>query len=192
VQTILSEQQPKSQSKRLQKPATEETLAAAADSAVSAPTETSASTSMPKDESRKASSGQALGFMQSQTQPEMAAAAQPSSAPKVDTPQSIMPQAVISAAEPTSAPSCASLSASDCLHSSHCTYELKTENDKVDNQYICRDAADQCEQDFRQLTATKQSCEGKAGCRYIPGHCECPEGLPCDCRNKNPSQCIKQ
>jgi hypothetical protein len=192
-ETLLADQETKSEVKRPRKPATEETLVAATDSADNEPGETSASSSTPKEESRKASSGQALGFTkrkaQPQTHPEMAAAAQPSAAPETETPLSIMPQAVISASEPTSAPSCSSLSARDCLQSSHCTYELKAESDKTDKRYVCRDTAGQCEQNFRQLTGTKQSCESKPGCRYMPGHCECSEGMPCDCQNKNPPQC---
>jgi hypothetical protein len=197
VETALADEQTKSETKRLQKPATEETLtaAAAADAIVSEPAETSASSSTSEEESRKASSNQALGFMQRQTQPQiqpgMTAAARPSAPPAVITSQSIAEPAAAAASEPTP-PSCASLSAKDCLQSSQCTYELKAESDKPDKQYVCRDAADQCEQDFQQLTGTKQSCESKPGCRYIPGHCECPEGITCDCQNKNPPQCAKQ
>jgi hypothetical protein len=195
MDTVLADQQTKSEAKHLQKPANEETLAAtaAADASTSEPAEASASLSIPMDQSRKASRTQALGFSQSKsqthTQSEMAAAAQPSASSEIDSPQSIMPQAVISASEPTSAPSCASLSTRDCLQSSHCTYELKSESDIAGNRYSCRNAVDQCERNFQQLTDTQQSCESKPGCRFIPGHCECAQGMPCDCRNENPPQC---
>lgn len=207
METTLADEQTKSEAKRLQKPAAEETLyantdtTAAADSTASVPAETSASTSTVEDESRKASRNQALGFMQGQTQSQsqsepqtqssMTAAARPSTPPEAITSQSV-DEPVSAVASVSAAPSCASLSARDCLQSSYCTYEWRAESVKPDKQYVCRAAADQCERDFRQLTGTQQSCESKPGCRYIPGHCQCPEGLPCDCQNKNPPQCAKQ
>jgi hypothetical protein len=126
---------------------------------------------------------------QTQEQPKPAVTQPQLPASVMSGPQQIAEPEIAAAARPSSAPSCHALNARVCLQSPQCTYVL---SDEIDHHYICRDAANRCEQGFNQLQDTKQNCESKSGCRFIPGYCECPEGLPCDCRSKNPPQCVKQ
>ncbi len=172
------------QAKPLSKSVVEKQEVIAADSTDS---ETSVSTATVQslDQSRQQPSRRVLAFKAAPTAPQEQPLEQSQELPKP-----VLAQPVISATvESSSAPSCASLSAKDCLQAPQCIYVLR---DESDHDYICRDAANRCEQGFNQLQGTKQSCESKSGCRFIPGHCECPEGLPCDCRGINPPQCTHQ
>jgi hypothetical protein len=150
------------------------------------------------DQSERQPSRQVLAFRaepqeqsqeQTQEQPKPAVTQPQLPASVMSGPQQIAEPEIAAAARPSSAPSCHALNARVCLQSPQCTYVL---SDEIDHHYICRDAANRCEQGFNQLQDTKQNCESKSGCRFIPGYCECPEGLPCDCRSKNPPQCVKQ
>ena len=145
------------------------------------------------DQSPQPPSSQMLGFTakpavpQEKQKPALAQSQPPS--PKVDLSQLTAKRAVASATTASDAVSCALLSAKDCLQSPKCTYILGEESAEEEKSYLCRDAANRCEQSFDQLLGNKQSCENKPGCRFIPGYCECPEGQLCDCREKNPPQC---
>jgi len=92
----------------------------------------------------------------------------------------------------SSEPACVLLAPKMCLQSPKCTYILSNESDEQDERYLCREAANHCEQGFDQLQGSKQSCESKPGCLFVPGHCNCLEAQPCDCQGKNPTQCVQQ
>ena len=182
-----------SATKRPTQPKVEEEISAAADSAVSESADTTA-TIHAQDQSRRKISRQALEFTAKQTQPQSQQdmtfePTQPTAAPEVDISSQTTGHALAQAAKPRNTQVCATLNARDCLQSLQCTFVL---SDDTDLHYVCRDTKNRCEQGFNQLQDTKQSCESKPGCRFVPGHCECPEGLPCNCQDKNPPQCTKQ
>lgn len=88
------------------------------------------------------------------------------------------------AAEPNS---CASLTELQCIKSSECTLS------PVEiNKYICRAATGKCELDFIQFENSKQSCETKQGCKYVPGNCYCPPDMLCRCGGGPPPKCVEQ
>jgi hypothetical protein len=81
--------------------------------------------------------------------------------------------------------SCNQLTEQDCFNSAACTL---TKN-KDGQGYQCHPAKDHCELMFRQSEGTKQSCETKAGCVYVPANCYCPPGIECRCSGGEPAQC---
>jgi hypothetical protein len=81
--------------------------------------------------------------------------------------------------------SCQQLSEKACLESAACT--LKKNKDST--SYRCLPAKDHCELMFRQSEGTKESCETKQGCEFIPAQCYCPPDLLCECADGEPNQC---
>jgi hypothetical protein len=182
-----------SAAKRPTQPKVEEQISAAAESVVSESDDTTA-TIHAQDQSQRKISRQALGLTakqtQQQSQQEMTfEPTQPTAAPDVDISPQTTTHELTQAAKPSNTRVCATLNARDCLQSLQCTFVL---SDDTDLHYVCRDTKNRCEHGFNQLLGTQQSCESKPDCRFIPGHCECPEGLPCNCQDKNPPQCTKQ
>jgi hypothetical protein len=109
---------------------------------------------------------------------------------------------------------CEDLTAGQCLRSPQCIYgeRLAVGSAAIEGQtvnkspaaegpagrtYLCREAANRCEQGFIQWDAGdknsgKTRCESKAGCRFIPGDCQCPDDQDCDCQGKLPPQCAEK
>ena len=81
--------------------------------------------------------------------------------------------------------SCQQLSEQDCFRSAACTLT----KDNSTNGYQCRPAKDHCELLFRQSVDTRETCEAKAGCEYVPSSCYCPPGVACICGGGEPAQC---
>lgn len=81
--------------------------------------------------------------------------------------------------------SCSQLTEQECFSSAACTL---TRNE-TGNGYQCRPAKDHCELLFRQSDGTKEICEAKAGCTYVPASCYCPPGVTCVCGGGEPAQC---
>jgi low affinity Fe/Cu permease len=92
-------------------------------------------------------------------------------------------------AKPSPTQHCPSLTIKECLQSLVCTLVLSDDSKHDNVRYQCRKSANRCEQNFNQLQASKDNCESKPGCRFVPGNCECPAGKPCDCQRKDPPQC---
>lgn len=85
----------------------------------------------------------------------------------------------------TVAISCQQLSEQACFSSAACTL-TKDNNTKG---YQCRPAKDHCELLFRQSDDTRETCEAKDGCEYVPASCYCPPGVICICGGGEPAQC---
>jgi hypothetical protein len=81
--------------------------------------------------------------------------------------------------------SCQQLVEKECLTSAACT--LKKENNTT--SYQCLPAKDHCELMFRQSEGTKESCEAKQGCEFIPAQCYCPPDVYCECGGGEPPLC---
>jgi len=83
---------------------------------------------------------------------------------------------------------CARLTEQDCFSSAACTL---TKNETAEG-YQCRYANDHCELMFRQSEGTKETCEAKTGCVYVPASCYCPPDVKCECAGGEPAQCRKR
>jgi len=81
--------------------------------------------------------------------------------------------------------SCQQLSEAACFTSAACTLTRNRTNDG----YQCRPAKDHCELLFRQSDGTKENCESRTGCEFIPATCYCPPGITCVCGGGEPAQC---
>ncbi len=81
---------------------------------------------------------------------------------------------------------CGVLSELQCINSGVCTLEFA---DPDTGTYLCRDAADSCEQGFRQRTDTAATCTERGGCRFVPGFCYCPPDVVCVCGGGPPPTC---
>jgi hypothetical protein len=80
---------------------------------------------------------------------------------------------------------CTQLTEQECFTSAACSLTKS----KTTQGYQCRPAKDHCELMFRQSDGTKESCEAKQGCVYLPASCYCPPGAECRCDGGEPSQC---
>ena len=83
---------------------------------------------------------------------------------------------------------CSTLSISDCLMSKECTLEL----DVASAQYQCRTATGQCESEFSQAEDSKENCEAKSGCKFIPATCFCHPDVECVCGGGPPAMCVPE
>ena len=83
---------------------------------------------------------------------------------------------------------CARMPEQECFSSAACTL---TKN-QTGSGYQCRYAKDHCELMFRQSEGTRESCEAKTGCAYVPASCYCPPDVKCDCSGGEPAQCQKR
>ena len=83
---------------------------------------------------------------------------------------------------------CAQMKEQDCFSSAACTL---TKNETATG-YQCRYAKDHCELMFRQSEGTKDTCEAKTGCVYVPASCYCPPDTKCECSGGEPAQCKKR
>lgn len=81
--------------------------------------------------------------------------------------------------------SCDQLTEQECFTSAACTL---TRNETADG-YQCRPAKDHCELLFRQSDGTRESCEAKTGCVFVPASCYCPPNTICVCGGGEPAQC---
>lgn len=81
--------------------------------------------------------------------------------------------------------SCQQLAERDCLASAACTLK-KVKNSTV---YQCLPAEDHCELLFRQSEGTKEICEEKQDCEFVPAKCYCPPDVYCICGGGEPPQC---
>ena len=81
--------------------------------------------------------------------------------------------------------SCQQLTEKACLTSAACTLK-KT---KEASGYECLPAKDHCELLFRQNEGTKEICESKQGCEFVPGQCYCPPDVLCVCGGGEPPLC---
>lgn len=92
---------------------------------------------------------------------------------------------------PTSAPApadaCAGLDEMQCITSDDCTLILVAE----ERGYLCRPAEGPCERGFQQRDGSAESCEAKAGCHFVPGHCYCSPDVTCICGGGPPPQCVE-
>jgi len=80
---------------------------------------------------------------------------------------------------------CARMPEQECFSSAACTL---TKN-QTGSGYQCRYAKDHCELMFRQSEGTRESCEAKTGCAYVPASCYCPPGISCECTGGEPARC---
>ncbi|WP_455375162.1 hypothetical protein [Kaarinaea lacus] len=83
---------------------------------------------------------------------------------------------------------CSTLSISACLKSKECTLEL----DVANAQYQCRTAAGYCESAFSQAEDTKENCEARAGCKFVPATCFCHPDVECVCGGGPPAMCVPE
>lgn len=83
---------------------------------------------------------------------------------------------------------CAEMTERECLASAACTL---TKNE-TGAEYQCRFAKDPCELMFRQSEGTRESCEAKTECVYVPASCYCPPDTACECSGGEPAQCQKR
>ena len=83
---------------------------------------------------------------------------------------------------------CAQMTEQECLSSAACTLS----RNETAHGYQCRFAKDYCELLFRQLEGTRESCEDKTGCVYVPASCYCPPDATCECTGGKPAQCQKR
>ena len=81
--------------------------------------------------------------------------------------------------------SCQQLTEKTCLTSAACTLK----KDKDTTNYQCLPAKDHCELMFRQSEGTKESCEAKQGCEFVPAQCYCPPDVICVCGGGEPPLC---
>ena len=81
--------------------------------------------------------------------------------------------------------SCHELSETECLKSAACTL---TKNKQAQG-YQCLPARDHCELMFRQIDGTREICESKQGCKFIPSNCYCPPNSLCACGGGEPALC---
>jgi hypothetical protein len=81
--------------------------------------------------------------------------------------------------------SCQQLAEKECLTSAACT--LKKVIDTT--SYQCLPANNHCELMFRQSEGTKESCETKQGCEFVPSQCYCHPDVKCVCGGGEPPQC---
>jgi len=80
---------------------------------------------------------------------------------------------------------CNSINQDECLNSPDCTLELTS----PENEYLCRDNKNYCEDSFIQQTADKANCLTKKGCQFSPKHCLCPDAEDCNCNIIKPATC---
>ena len=83
---------------------------------------------------------------------------------------------------------CSTLSISNCLKSKECTLEL----DVANTQYQCRAATGQCESGFAQAEDSKEICEARSGCKFIPATCFCHPDVECVCGGGPPAMCVPE
>ena len=83
---------------------------------------------------------------------------------------------------------CARFSQQECTKSNECTLVGQAQ----DTGYSCRPAENECERGFSQDSGTKEICEARAGCEFVPGYCYCPPKMVCICGGGPPSQCKKK
>jgi len=83
---------------------------------------------------------------------------------------------------------CAHMAEKECLSSAACTL---TKSETAEG-YQCRFAKDHCELMFRQSEGTKDTCEAKTECVYVPATCYCPPDTKCECAGGEPAQCQKE
>jgi hypothetical protein len=87
-----------------------------------------------------------------------------------------------------SAEPCEQRSELQCISATDCTlHQIGPPGSK----YECRDAANACEQGFRQKSGTPEECEAKPGCVFVPQNCYCAPDpdVVCRCGGGPPSQC---
>jgi len=83
---------------------------------------------------------------------------------------------------------CAQMTEQQCLASAACNL---SKNETAEG-YQCRFAKDHCELLFRQSESTKENCEDKTGCVYVPASCFCPPDATCECSGGEPAQCQRR
>ena len=83
---------------------------------------------------------------------------------------------------------CAQLTEQECFSSAACTL---TRNEMAPD-YQCRLAKDHCELLFRQSEGTRESCESRTECVYVPANCYCPPDATCQCSGGEPAQCQRR
>lgn len=79
---------------------------------------------------------------------------------------------------------CEQLSHSACLDSKQCSLIMNEQK-----TLICHRSKNHCDSEFTQRSDTKESCETKQGCAYIPPPCFCPPDVICICAGDQPPQC---
>jgi len=79
---------------------------------------------------------------------------------------------------------CEQLSHSACLDSKQCSLIMNEQK-----TLICHRSTNHCDSGFTQRSDTKESCETKQGCAYIPPPCFCPPDVICICAGGQPPQC---
>jgi hypothetical protein len=73
-----------------------------------------------------------------------------------------------------------------CIEAVDCTLrQLGPPN----SEYSCFESANLCEKNFKQKSDTREDCESKTGCVYIPPSCYCAPDVLCVCGGGPPGQC---
>jgi hypothetical protein len=93
----------------------------------------------------------------------------------------------VTIAETNQTQSCESLPESECIKSSACKLEPVAE---VRGKYQCRENRNICEDGFIQNQASKEFCENKTSCGFVPANCYCAPHNLCRCGGGSPASCV--
>ncbi|WP_455220924.1 hypothetical protein [Kaarinaea lacus] len=83
-------------------------------------------------------------------------------------------------------PQCMQMSQQACLKSSSCVLQQQAD----DKSYVCRAAVNACESNFSQALNTKEDCEKRPECQYVPADCYCEPEQDCSCDSGPPAMCV--